>query len=408
MGLKRKIDIGVKFGMLTILEEVESIKTPVVGMEDRGWFRNIRMFSCLCDCGNKVIRQYDGLPKMLKKGRVSSCGCYNPNKSKELQYDVRVDSMDRKEKKEYVIKLINEGYNNVQISMVTKCSPSHISLIRKSIGQGKWVIDYNIKVGLRSYRLEVLSKSDKSTSKSLYVTCKCDCGNIVEVAYKHIKDGSTKSCGCYQKELSREMMLTKIHPKHIKHSDSNKKSKHFYLFQTWMGIKQRCFNQNNKRYYTYGGRGITIYKQWVNDYNLFKEWMLTNLGERPTTNSNKRGDNYSLDRINNDGNYEPDNLKWSTFKEQANNKKIRVKNNPYNVRYRVKYEKFYNIKIRDGYQIHHIDGDRTNNNPTNLIDVTSKEHGWLHRKINNHIRNKSHDEVRFILNNLNHNNKINK
>ena len=401
MTFKKTLNIGEKYGMLTILEEVEPIKSPVKGMEDRGWYRNNRMVKCLCECGKEIIRKYTTLPKMVKMGRISSCGCYNPNKSKQLEYDIRVDNMSIKEKKDYTVKLINEGYNNVEINMITKRSLSNISLLRKSIGKGDWIIDGNIEIGLRSDRLVILSKSDKSTSKNIYITCKCDCGNIIDIRYYHFKSGTTKSCGCFQKELSREMMLTKILPNHIKHSDSNRKSKHFYLFNTWMSIKQRCFNPNNKRYYTYGGRGITIYEQWVNDYTLFKEWMLTNLGERPTTDSNKRGDNYSLDRINNDGNYEPGNLKWSTFEEQSNNRSYMGNSTHKNVPYRLIYEKFYNTKLRDGYQIHHIDGDRKNNDPRNLIDVTPKEHGWLHRKINHHLKDKSHDEIRDILNTYN-------
>jgi hypothetical protein len=399
MKFKKKLNIGGKFGMLLVLEETEPIIIPLPKNEEREWIRSIRMVRCLCDCGNQVIRQYNTLPKMVKKGRVSSCGCYNPNKSKELQYDVRVDKMNRKEKREYVIKLINEGYNNVQIRMVTKCGTSNISLIRKSIGKGNWVIDSDIEIGLRSYRLEVISKSDKTNTKHIYVACKCDCGNIVEVRYHTIKSGTTMSCGCYKKELSRQMMLTKIHPKHIKHEDSNRKSENFYLYQTWMGLKQRCYNPNNKRYYTYGARGIKVYEPWIDNYPMFKEWVLTNLGERPLTGSKKKGDNYSFDRIDNNGNYEPGNLKWSTFKEQANNRKVRVKNNPISVTYRDKYEKYYGLKIKEGYQIHHIDGDRTNNNLDNLIDVTSKEHGWLHRKTNNHLKDKSREEIRFILNN---------
>jgi hypothetical protein len=398
--IKKKIDIGARFGMLIILEEVDSLVAPHVGMEDRGWIRNKRMVNCLCDCGNKVIRQYNNLPKLLKSGKISSCGCYNPNKSKELQYDVRVDNMNNKEKKEYIIKLINEGYNNVQIRMVTKCSTGHISLTRKSIGKGNWIIDNNIEIGLRSHRLEILSKSNKSDAKNIYVTCKCDCGNIVDVRYDKIKKSAAISCGCYQKELAREMMLTKLLPNHIKHEDSKKNSENYYLYQIWMGIKQRCYNPNNKRYNTYGARGIKVYEPWMDDYVMFKEWVLTNLGPKPVTNSKKRGDNYSFDRINNDGNYEPGNLKWSTFKEQANNRGVRGSKNPLSVMYRGKYEKHYGLKIKEGYQIHHIDGDRTNNNLDNLIDVTSKEHGWLRRKINIHLKNKSRDEIRLVLNNL--------
>lgn len=399
MKFKKKLDIGGKFGMLTILEEVEPTIILNPQNKEREWVRRIRMVKCLCECGNEVIRKYNNLPKLLKSGKISSCGCYKPNKSKERQYDVRVDNMNNKEKKEYIIKLINEGYNNVQIRMVTKCSVGYISLTRKSIGKGNWIIDKNVEIGLRSHRLEILSKSNKSNVKNIYVTCKCDCGNIVDVRYYVIKNGTAISCGCYQKELSREIMLTKLLPNHIKHEDSKRDSENFYLYQTWMGLKQRCYNPNNKRYNTYGARGIKVYEPWIDNYPMFKEWVLTNLGPRPVTNSKKRGDNYSFDRINNDGNYEPGNLKWSTFKQQVNNRGVKSSNNPLSTTYRDKYEKHYGLKIKEGYQIHHIDGDRTNNNLDNLIDVTAKEHGWLHRKTNIHLKNKSRDEIRLILDN---------
>jgi hypothetical protein len=85
------------------------------------------------------------------------------------------------------------------------------------------------------------------------------------------------------------------------------------LYGTYVGIKQRCLNPNNPNYRHYGGRGIALHAEWVNSYDSFRAWILANLGERP--------DGCSLDRIDNDGNYEPGNLRWATQSEQTKNRR---------------------------------------------------------------------------------------
>jgi hypothetical protein len=79
----------------------------------------------------------------------------------------------------------------------------------------------------------------------------------------------------------------------------------------WENIKKRCYNKNIKSYKNYGGRGIEMYKPWIKNYSLFKEYIQNNLGERPNR--------FSLDRINNNGNYVPSNLRWSDSKTQVHN-----------------------------------------------------------------------------------------
>jgi len=85
------------------------------------------------------------------------------------------------------------------------------------------------------------------------------------------------------------------------------------LYPTFSGLRARCLNEKNKGYPNYGGRGIKLYEPWINNFKLFEEYILTNLGPKP--------DDTHLDRINNSGNYEPGNLKWSTFKENSRNKR---------------------------------------------------------------------------------------
>jgi len=124
------------------------------------------------------------------------------------------------------------------------------------------------------------------------------CGKEVE---RQMNSGKKyKSCGCMRDKLARES--------NTKHGDA--KIKHiFRLYRTWTDIKRRCYNKNEQAYKNYGGRGIAVCDEWKNDYVTFKTWALEN-GYK---------DNLSIDRIDNDGNYEPDNCKWSTRKEQARN-----------------------------------------------------------------------------------------
>jgi len=122
------------------------------------------------------------------------------------------------------------------------------------------------------------------------------------------------------KEVSKHYMVNNVIPKNKTHGDSKKTSKHYYLYYTWLGAKQRCYNPNNKRYSTYGKMGITMFNDWVDNYDLFKTYILENLGERPVGKTNNRVDGFSIDRIDVTKGYEPNNLRWATFVEQANNK----------------------------------------------------------------------------------------
>jgi len=131
---------------------------------------------------------------------------------------------------------------------------------------------------------------------------KCLCGNIKSIRDAEIRRGRTKNCGC------------KINSKLKQHNDAGQSldgGRH-YLYKTWDGIKQRCYNPNSTRYSFYGGLGVVLCEEWKTDYPTFKQWVLDNLGERPSK--------HSLDRIDNNGNYEPGNLKWSTYSEQNFNR----------------------------------------------------------------------------------------
>ena len=146
-------------------------------------------------------------------------------------------------------------------------------------------------------RLTVLRRDKSSSYHSAWV-CKCDCGMETVVSATNLKQGKTKSCGCLHRDAIREAIST--------HGES-----HSRLHVIWSGMKERCFNQNASNYHNYGGRGITVCDEWRSNYVAFRNWAL----------ENGYADNLSIDRINVNGNYEPNNCRWATSKEQNNNKR---------------------------------------------------------------------------------------
>ena len=162
------------------------------------------------------------------------------------------------------------------------------------------------RVGIRYGRLLVLSldsiRRSKSGHTAAFWKCKCDCGNIVVCAGASLESGRTKSCGCYRKASIHDRL----------YRGGNRK-----LYGVWRMMHKRCEDTGYKHYPNYGGRGISVCDEWSgNDgYTNFQLW----------AKRNGYSDGLTLDRINNDGNYEPSNCSFATMKTQSNNKRNNVR-----------------------------------------------------------------------------------
>lgn len=146
-----------------------------------------------------------------------------------------------------------------------------------------------------------------TVNKTTYWSFDCECGYVdVVLSMGNVKTGNTKSCGCLAEE-----MRGKIDNK----SKTHGLSKH-YLYSTWNGMKQRCYNDKATAYEYYGKRGITVCERWLSEKGF--ENFLEDMGKRPIGRT--------IDRKDNDGNYEPSNCRWATDEEQRNNTSRSKKN----------------------------------------------------------------------------------
>ena len=150
--------------------------------------------------------------------------------------------------------------------------------------------------GKKYGRWTVIRRDTNDKNNRSRWVCECECGNTKTLKLCDLRNGRSKSCGCLRRENTSKMFSS--------HQKTNTR-----LYRIWASMKNRCLNPNASRYKDWGGRGITVCEEWKNNFIAFYEWAMTN----------GYSDNLSIDRIDNDKGYSPDNCRWATLTEQMRN-----------------------------------------------------------------------------------------
>ncbi len=158
-------------------------------------------------------------------------------------------------------------------------------------------------LGQRFSRLTVVRQGEGRQGGRVVWVCRCDCGAFTTVTSCNLRAGNTTSCGCYRLERLKAVITT--HGQNTNGCISQE-------YRAWQHAKARCYDHNDQNWQTYGGRGIKMCDEWRDDYAAF----FAHIGPKPSPT-------FVLDRIDNDGNYEPGNVRWVTPKVSANNRRPR-------------------------------------------------------------------------------------
>lgn len=174
--------------------------------------------------------------------------------------------------------------------------------------------------------LTAIEFSHKDQNRKTYWKCLCDCGNQKTARSDSLKSGNDRSCGCLKKEQDK-INLTKNH--------SHKKSG-TRIYETWQGMKGRCYNSREACYERYGGRGVKVCDEWRESFESFYRWAV----------NNGYSDGLTIDRIDNAGIYSPENCTFSDARKQARNRRS-------NVRVNIRGKEMILIEVAENYGINY-------------------------------------------------------
>lgn len=277
MGRKPVDLVGKRFGKLLVVEQTNQRK------------HNQVVWKCQCDCGN-ISYATNGA---LQSGSVRSCGCLYDLTGKRFGR-LTVTEKAGKDKHGSILWRCKCDCGNITIGSQNILTRGQ----KVSCGCATKLCNNKDLTNQKFGRLLALNPTDKRKHGGVVWFCKCDCGNFTEVKSSSLICGETKSCGCLYLEM----------PKSKKHGMNETR-----IYKIFTAMHQRCSNPNNPEYHNYGGRGIRVCNEWTGESGFvnFYDWALKNGYDCTLT----------IDRVNNDGNYEPSNCKWSTFIRQQNNKR---------------------------------------------------------------------------------------
>lgn len=260
------------------------------------------IYKCQCDCGNTAIVAYTS----MCTGHTTSCGCYNREQS-SADHDSRIG-----QKFNMLTILSFDHKSGKHIYYRCRCDCGNEKVIRydslkdgsiKSCGclQSNRVSQKDLShIGETWGRMTIIAFDHTDRTYNKWYRTRCQCGNEKVVTYGSLKHGQVVSCGCYSREI------------HTKHGMS-----HDRLYTIWRGMRDRCNRSEDPRYPRYGGRGIKVCDLWNSaetGFDAFYSWSM----------SHGYAEDLSIDRIDNDGNYDPTNCRWTTSLVQMNNTRSNV------------------------------------------------------------------------------------